>query len=67
MSNVVRLKQGSAAFHFALDMVGALNEAEAPVLPERPLPGGRVRGNARARASECKVYYMDRARASGTK
>jgi len=41
MCDVVRLKRGSAAFHFALDMVGSLDGADRPVLPERPMPGAR--------------------------
>ena len=67
MSNVVTLKRGSSAFHFALDMVGSLNEADRPVLPERPLPGARSTRRARVNASECKIYRMDRAQRSDAK
>jgi len=63
MCDVVRLKRGSAAFHFALDMVGSLDGADRPVLPERPMPGARAARKVRTKASECKVYYLNPARA----
>ena len=63
MCEVVRLKRGSAAFHFALDMVGSLDGTDQPVLPERPLPAARAGRKVRTKASECKVYYLDRAQA----
>jgi|GEM_PF-2790370 len=63
MCDVVRLKRGSAAFHFALDMVGTLDGADRPVLPERPMPGTRTARTGRTQASECKIYHLNPARA----
>ena len=63
MSEVVRLKRGSAAFQFALDMVGSLDDVDRPVLPEKPLPATRVGRSPRTQASECKVYYLNPVRA----
>ncbi len=67
MCDVVRLKRGSAAFHFALDMVGSLDGADHPVLPERPMPGARAARTVRTKASECKVHYLNPARVSGAR
>ncbi len=63
MCEVVRLKRGSAAFHFALDMVGSLDGADQPVLPERPLPAARKTRTVRTKASECKVHYLNQSQA----